>query len=214
MRRRLRGLIAVAAVIGAGLGAAALAGALPVPGDTDERSVSSIGSTTKSENAVHNSNGATALRAKRGKRGPRGPRGARGATGPEGTPGPQGLEGPQGLQGLQGPEGPAGVTGLQTYSDDPITISDPGFYSVEAPCPSGQLAISGGISASNPGGITTRTSSPSPSDTGAWLIHYQSGGPNQITPWVVCAIADPLPAEAGSIAEGTRHERLDAPPGR
>lgn len=197
MRGRLHGLIAMAAVIGAGFGATALAGALPVPGGSADGSDSSAGSMTEGENVALTWKETRALRAKRGKRGPRGPRGARGKTGPQGVPGAQGLQGIQGVQGIQGPEGPAGITGLQTYSLDPVSIGA-GFDVVEMPCPVGQLAISGGISDELPSNTFIKTSSPDPEDTGKWVINFQIGSSDTITPWVVCAIADPLPAGAAS----------------
>lgn len=182
-------------MVGAGFGAAAMAGALQVSGaglNSGDLS-GTLTAGTRAE-AGHQAE-LTELRAKRGKRGPRGPKGARGKVGPQGPEGPKGIEG---IQGLPGPEGPAGVTGLQSYSRPSFFVPTSSFEAVEIPCPEGQLAISGGISDGVPDNTFIKTSSPNPTDTGEWLIHFQIGASDTITPWVVCAIADP--AAGGNIS--------------
>jgi hypothetical protein len=87
-----------------------------------------------------------------GPMGPQGDQGPMGPVGPQGEPGPVGPTGPQGPQGLQGPvgatgpQGPSGLAGLQwvsvTRSYGPLEY----FTTVDATCPSGKVAISGGYS--------------------------------------------------------------------
>jgi hypothetical protein len=192
MNRRLRGPIAVAAVIGAGFGAAAMAGALQVSGEGLDRSGASGTLASMNRGEANPRGEATALRAKRGKRGKRGPRGPKGATG---QVGPQGPEGIAGVQGPEGPQGPPGVTGLKAYQGETLEL-DNEFKAVDIPCPTEQLAISGGISTDKAGSTFIHTTSPDPSDTSQWQVKFQFGAKGSVTPWVVCAIADPLPPGA------------------
>lgn len=208
MKRNLRGPITVAAVVGAGFGAAAMAGALQVSGEGLDRGGASGTLTSLNGSEVTPRGDATATRAtKRGKRGKRGPRGPRGVPGKNGAQGPPGAAGVQGVQGEQGPQGPAGITGLQSYSGDPTNVPGPNFYWFEISCPTGQLAISGGFSANNPAGTYLQTSGLSPGDPSVWRIDYQTGSSDVITPTVVCAIADsqgPGSAPSGvEVSHGT-----------
>ena len=69
-----------------------------------------------------------------------GPAGPRGLTGPAGPAGPQGTPGADGADGLDGVIGPVTVQ----RTDGPIADNTTG--SLEATCPDGQMAISGGAS--------------------------------------------------------------------
>ena len=86
-----------------------------------------------------------------GPTGPRGPQGDPGATGPQGQNGEPGATGPQGPAGPRGPAGPAGPAGVvgtlhkivtAEVSVPPQTIP---AVTVEAPCPTGETAVSGGF---------------------------------------------------------------------
>jgi hypothetical protein len=94
-------------------------------------------------------------------KGPQGPKGATGAQGPKGDKGDkgdpgiqgvQGLIGPQGIQGLTGPQGPAG--GLAGYEVVEKTIGAGDLLGltnqVTVVCPTGKMALSGGMSSSLP----------------------------------------------------------------
>lgn len=72
----------------------------------------------------------------------RGPRGKRGRTGPQGS------QGPQGAQGQQGPQGPAGpvAAGKIVTAEATGSVAPGDINTVEAYCPSGTTALSGGSS--------------------------------------------------------------------
>jgi hypothetical protein len=57
-----------------------------------------------------------------------------------------GPRGPAGPQGKTGPQGPAGTFGSVTVQDVPDSVTPGTQVAVEAPCPSGDVAISGGAS--------------------------------------------------------------------
>lgn len=76
-------------------------------------------------------------KAKRALKGQRGPRGADGARGPTGQTGPSGSQGPG------GPPGPQGIQALRAIVNQ-TTVLPNEQQSVEATCPTGFVAISGG----------------------------------------------------------------------
>ena len=93
-----------------------------------------------------------------GEQGVPGPAGADGATGPigpQGEPGPAGPAGPQGLQGIPGPvgatgpQGPSGLAGLEWVSVTRNYGSFEYFTTVDANCPAGKVALSGGFDKSS-----------------------------------------------------------------
>jgi hypothetical protein len=79
-------------------------------------------------------------KAKRALKGQRGPRGAEGARGSTGIPGPAGPPGPP---GPEGPPGPQGIQAIRSISNQ-ITVLPNEQQTVEATCPTGFVAISGG----------------------------------------------------------------------
>ena len=84
-----------------------------------------------------------------GEPGPQGLQGEQGPEGPQGPAGPQGergLQGPQGEQGSTGPPGPAG-DGVDTFREVSgfTGVAANNSLTVNAHCPSGSLASSGGF---------------------------------------------------------------------
>jgi len=84
-----------------------------------------------------------------GEPGPQGPQGQQGPEGPQGPAGPQGEQGIPGSQGEEGPEGPQGPPGEGVDTFQEITgiasISANTSLTVNANCPSGSFASSGGF---------------------------------------------------------------------
>jgi hypothetical protein len=70
--------------------------------------------------------------------------GPAGAQGPQGPSGPQGAQGAQGAQGTQGPTGPSNLSGLATYGSAEVSVASGTVGGVEAVCPAGSHAVSGG----------------------------------------------------------------------
>ena len=73
--------------------------------------------------------------------------------------GPQGLQGPQGPAGPAGPAGASGATGLQPlFTTSPIDSTS--TRTLTASCPSGKVALGGGVAASpaNTPGVAITTS--------------------------------------------------------
>jgi hypothetical protein len=94
--------------------------------------------------------GAAGPKGDTGAPGPQGLPGPIGATGPQGAPGPQGIPGTTGSVGPIGPQGVPGVSGYQVLTCGTITVANPtpagaGAESVTCPCPTGKVAIAGGI---------------------------------------------------------------------
>ena len=91
--------------------------------------------------------------------GPQGPKGDTGAQGPKGDTGLAGAHGPQGPKGDNGPQGPKGDHGPQGPKGDPgppglaeaivITGTASDGSTVTATCPTGKIAIGGGVSSTN-----------------------------------------------------------------
>jgi hypothetical protein len=78
---------------------------------------------------------------------------------PQGPQGAQGPAGPVGPAGPAGPQGPAGATGLQTvFTTSPVDSTS--TRTLTAACPSGKVAIGGGVSATpvNTPGVAITTS--------------------------------------------------------
>lgn len=76
-----------------------------------------------------------------GVQGEMGPEGQQGEPGPQGPPGPPGQTGPA---GPAGPQGPSGLNGIHVVSQTNVKSAIDAFTTVDARCPSGEIAISGG----------------------------------------------------------------------
>lgn len=110
-------------------------------------------------------------------RGPRGLRGPQGPRGPRGRQGSQGLQGPQGPQGAQGSAGAAGAPGgfdpnkIVVRAGSEVTIpAGSGSTDLSVDCASGEVALSGGYSASTGVAYDNR-----PATTGrGWVVKVDS----------------------------------------
>lgn len=101
------------------------------------------------EAGVSGADGAVGPMGPQGEQGPMGPAGEQGPPGPQGEPGPvgpAGLQGPQGPAGATGPQGPSGMAGLEWVTVS-RTYGPLEYYTIlDANCPAGKVAISGGFS--------------------------------------------------------------------
>jgi hypothetical protein len=119
-----------------------------------------------------------------GPRGPAGAPGQPGAPGPAGTPGQQGPQGPPGLNGAAGPQGPQGPVGLSGQQGAQGPPGPPGMSGYEivvgsqsssgtasANCPSGKLAVGGGMETAgdDPNDVLLTSSKPV-SAGGTWRV--------------------------------------------
>ena len=95
----------------------------------------------KGDNGQHGSQGP------QGPKGDNGPQGPKGDHGPQGPKGDNGPEGPKGDHGPQGPKGDPGPPGLAEAIVITGTASD--GSTVTATCPTGKIAIGGGVSSTN-----------------------------------------------------------------
>ena len=80
-----------------------------------------------------------------GPQGEPGPMGSAGPQGPQGVPGPQGMPGQPGPVGATGPQGPSGLAGLEWVSVTRNYGAFEYFTTVDANCPAGKIALSGGF---------------------------------------------------------------------
>jgi hypothetical protein len=101
------------------------------------------------EQGIPGENGGTGATGATGPQGPQGEPGPMGPAGPQGMqgiPGPHGMPGQTGPVGATGPQGPSGMAGLEwvtvTRSYGPLEY----FTILDANCPSGKVAFSGGYS--------------------------------------------------------------------
>ena len=180
MNRRLRLFLTASMVVGAGFGAAAIAGALPVSGgDSGGKGQQSTGPASTSTNAQER---AVALRAKRG---PRGPRGPRGATGPA------------------GPAGPAGIAGLQRVKGTLTAAPMGSAYAIYVDCAAGGTAIAGGVRAAT-GGIYMYESYPSPDNASRWITEFEPWSFANVEAFTTCASTNSrrTGSTGGGIVEG------------
>ena len=113
--------------------------------------------------------------------GPAGPQGATGATGPEGPPGPAGPTGPPGADG--------GLAGYQIVTGSPVAVAGLEVGSATASCPTGKLAIGGGVSVTNPAVAGLMVESQPLALGAGWSVsvYNDSEDPTSITPYAVCA---------------------------
>jgi hypothetical protein len=71
--------------------------------------------------------------------------------GPKGDTGPTGATGPQGPQGPQGPKGdPGGVNGYVIVSSSAVTLDPNTEGTGTANCPTGKIAVGGGMNVADP----------------------------------------------------------------
>jgi hypothetical protein len=99
-----------------------------------------------------------------------------------GAAGPPGIDGPQGLSGLQGT---AGSSGYEQTSDQETTDSS-GNGSAEAKCPSGKVALAGGLELTGPAHMVPLHSAPT-SDGSGWVVDV-TNAPNQtFIAYAICA---------------------------
>jgi hypothetical protein len=120
-----------------------------------------------------------------GATGPQGPAGPQGATGPQGEPGPQGTQGPQ---GEPGPTGPAGTFSAAIVVVRTATGAGNTAGGITASCGPGEVAIGGGVDASN-GNHKVVTSKPAGGSTTTpptgWV--GKSDNAATITVYALCA---------------------------
>jgi hypothetical protein len=120
-----------------------------------------------------------------GPAGPTGPAGPQGATGPQGEPGPQGTQGPQ---GEPGPTGPAGTFSAAIVVVRTATGAGNTAGGITASCGPGEVAIGGGVDASN-GNHKVVTSKPAGGSTTTpptgWV--GKSDNAATITVYALCA---------------------------
>ena len=204
MNRRLRMLLTASVVVGAGFGAAAIAGAIPLSGggsESDPGSTESVGLASRA-GEVQSVERSTALRAKRGPKGPRGPRGPRG---PKGATGPAGPAGPAGANGIRGP--------FFYYYDK--TQETAGAYNVRIECPPDTVALAGGVQSDSPQTDLVRASYPDPTDPHFWVVYFELGTTGLVRSSAVCVGQSGAKSAAdleGREIEAT-FERLETPPG-
>lgn len=114
----------------------------------------------------------------------------------QGAVGPQGPQGIQGPTGPTGPQGPAGVSGYEIVSVNVSNLAD-GDLATFGPvlgtplnCPSGKMALGGGITSTsaNSQGPRLEYSGPTADGTG-WMARLlnSTGFTLNITGWVICA---------------------------
>jgi hypothetical protein len=192
-------LIALAALVLAGVGAAAASGAFgpeaaPDKAVRDARGVivaRPLSTTVAAARTVR----PTAIAAKS----PRGPRGKQGPRGPAGPAGPAGAAGAAGRQGGAGPAGPAGPAGkslgnlvtISTQFNVPSGSSALG----QVPCNNGQLPVAGGVSIDSTVGLgdAVTVSEPLLDSAGQFVIGWvgevinAGGSTKQFTVHAVCA---------------------------
>ncbi len=143
-----------------------------------------------------------------------GPAGPIGATGPQGLPGLQGLPGvagpigPPGPQGVAGPPGPMGVSGLNGTNGAPglsgfqrvstscgaVTIAKGATIpACNAPCPTGKMALGGGVQSTPSDTLTTVVSWPSQDNSWSTIVRNDDtkSATYTLTSWAVCASVAP-----------------------
>ena len=128
--------------------------------------------------------------------GPQGIPGVAGATGPQGLPGTQGLPGSLGLPGVNGANGVPGLSGLQRVSNPcgAVTIVKGATYqSCNNPCPTGKLALGGGIQSTPNDNLTTVVSWPSQDNSWSTIVRNDDAKTATyiLTAWAVCASVAP-----------------------
>ena len=118
--------------------------------------------------------------------------------------GPQGLQGPKGEKGDAGQNGKDGVLGAVTVQRTDVALADNTTQAVEASCPTGQKAISGGSSVDQTGSDDIKLLVSRPGNGGFipadgqsfndWRAVYRNPaggtGAAEIRAFVVC-VADP-----------------------
>ena len=123
---------------------------------------------------------------------------------PAGQQGQQGLQGPKGDPGTNGTNGQDGVVGAVTVQRTDVALADNTTQAVEASCPAGQKAISGGSSVDQTGSDDIKLLVSRPGNGGFipadgqsfndWRAVYRNPaggtGAAEIRAFVVC-VADP-----------------------
>lgn len=150
------------------------------------------------EQGIPGVNGADGIDGATGPQGPQGEAGPMGPAGPQGTqgaPGPQGMPGQPGPVGATGPQGPSGMAGLEwvkvTRSYGPLEY----FTFLDANCPAGKIALSGGYSKDRD--VEINQSMPILNDAGAatgWRVFaemppFAVHGPWSVTAFALCGNA-------------------------
>jgi hypothetical protein len=110
--------------------------------------------------------------------------------GPQGDQGPKGDKGDKGDEGVQGVQGPAGgLSGYQIVSGSAVAISAAEFVvSGAAACPSGKVAVGGGVTIADPlGEVSVAESFPQAGGSGWAITALNYGGDNSMTPYAICA---------------------------
>jgi Collagen triple helix repeat (20 copies) len=131
----------------------------------------------------------------RGPAGPAGPTGNTGATGPQrpqGTQGPQGDGGPQGATGPPGPKGdPGDLAGYAIVTSAAVPLNPGTEDTGTATCPTGKIAVGGGVKAADATVLTTIESCPN-ADGSGWNGTAGEAPPpaaaTTFTVYAVCAL--------------------------
>jgi len=150
-------MLTTSIVVGAGFGAAAIAGALPFSGGDSATEHDSGGQGASA--LVTKAKAVQATRGRRGPRGPRGPRGRRGAAG-----------------GMQGP--------VFYYYE--AQQKDAGRYYVKIECPAGWVALAGGVYSEKPEDDQVNASYPDPTDSRFWVVYLTLGNTGMVRSTAVC----------------------------
>jgi hypothetical protein len=106
--------------------------------------------------------------------------------GPRGDIGPTGATGPQGPQGPVGPKGdPGGVSGYEVVTSSAVTLAAETFDTGTATCPTGKVAVGGGVKAADPSLISMLESYPS-ADGSGWNGSAAAFDSTMFTVYAVC----------------------------
>jgi hypothetical protein len=109
--------------------------------------------------------------------------------GPQGDTGPTGATGPQGPQGPAGPKGdPGGVSGYAIVTSSPVTLAPDTGDTGTATCPTGKVAVGGGVKAADPSLIFMVESYPS-ADGSGWSGSADAFDSTTFTVYAVCVTA-------------------------
>jgi hypothetical protein len=109
--------------------------------------------------------------------------------GPKGDTGATGATGPQGPQGPQGPKGdPGGVAGYVVVASNPLTLDPNTEDTGTATCPTGKVAVGGGVKVADPTELYMIESYPS-ADGSGWNGTAAAFTSTTFTVYAVCVMS-------------------------
>jgi hypothetical protein len=109
--------------------------------------------------------------------------------GPQGDTGPTGATGPQGPQGPQGVKGdPGGVAGYVVVTSSPVSLDPDTGDTGTATCPTGKVAVGGGVKGADPSLIFMVESYPAPDGSG-WSGSAYAFDFTTFTVYAVCVVS-------------------------